>query len=159
MDCLLQNGACHVYAFDVGRGQIAWRLATDPRVTLRDQFNVRYLNPENLPRSFFLMTVDVSFISLRRIVPAIAAGFQAKGEADSLLLLLVKPQFELPPDRIARGGLVENPEEGRSVVQRVVEAGFQAGFVDPEVLPCPILGAEGNQEYFVRLTRAANERK
>lgn len=151
VDCLLQHGASRVYAFDVGRGQIAWSLAKDPRVALRDRCNVRYLKPEDIPVAFLLMSVDLSFISLRVVLPAIAAAFREKAERGAVVLLLVKPQFELPPDRIAEGGLVMDPQEGRDAVDGIVEAALGRGFVAPEIFPSPLKGAEGNQEYFVKL--------
>lgn len=151
VDCLLQNGAVRVYAFDVGRGQIAWSLATDPRVELRDRANVRYLQPEDIAEPFFLMTVDLSFISLRLVLPAIAGVFQKRADPDGTLLLLVKPQFELSADRIAPGGLVRDVKEGEKAVQKVIQAAEDLGFADSEIFPSPLKGAEGNQEYFVRL--------
>lgn len=150
-DCLLQDGALRVYAFDVGRGQIAWRLATDPRVALQDQYNVRRLRPEDIPEPFFLLAADLSFISLRLVLPAIAAVCSVRGEPDAVVLLLVKPQFELPSARIAPGGLVRHEEEGRAVVDTIAAAAAQEGFSNPQIFPSPIRGASGNQEYFLKL--------
>lgn len=153
VDCFLQNGASRVYAFDVGRGQIAWSLAKAPRVLLRDRYNVRYLRAEDIPQPFYLMTADLSFISLKLVLPAIASVFQAKCEADAILLLLVKPQFELPAERIAPGGLVRDLEEGERAVQKVIATAKELGFVDPWIFPSPLKGAQGNQEYFVKFSR------
>ncbi|MBI2820671.1 MAG: TlyA family RNA methyltransferase [Acidobacteria bacterium] len=154
VDCLLQNGARRVYAFDVGRGQIAWRLATDPRLVLRDRYNVRYLRPEHLPERFFLMAVDLSFISLRLVLSPIAAAVRERGDADAAVLLLVKPQFELPADRIGPGGLVVDPAEGEKEVQKITDLALSEGLVDPRVCASSLKGAEGNQEYFLMLRRA-----
>ena len=151
VDCLLHGGAARVYAFDVGTGQIAWKLATDPRVVLRDDYNVRRLHPEDIPQPFFLLTADLSFISLRRVLPPLSVVVREKGELDSLLLLLVKPQFELPPRCIAPGGLVADPDQGKQAVADVALAAASHGFVNPDIFPSPVKGAKGNQEYFMRL--------
>ena len=150
VDCLLQLGASRVHAYDVGRGQIAWSLATDPRVSLHDRYNVRYLKPSDLPPSFFLLSADLSFISLRLVLPAIAAALTVRGEEDAQALLLIKPQFELPRERIAPGGLVADPEEGQQVVLQITEAAQREGLIPMGSVPSAVPGAEGNQEYFVR---------
>ena len=153
VDCLLQCGAARVYAFDVGRGQIAWSLANDPRVILRDQYNVRDLRAEDVPQPFFLLTADLSFISLRMVLPAIAGLFRSKAEPDASLLALVKPQFELPREAIGPGGLVMIESEGRKVADEIAAAAAQIGFPYFEIFPSPLRGAEGNQEYFLNLRK------
>jgi 23S rRNA (cytidine1920-2'-O)/16S rRNA (cytidine1409-2'-O)-methyltransferase len=150
VDCLLQSGAARVYTFDVGPSQMAWKLARDARVIQRDRCNVRNLRPDEIPESFFLVTADLSFISLRSVFPALAAATAVRGEPDWRMLLLVKPQFELPASRIARGGVVKSAEEGRQVVDTLIaEAGLH-GLTAAGIFPSALRGAEGNQEYFVQ---------
>lgn len=154
VDCLLQGGASSVYAFDVGRGQIAWSLAVDARVKLRDRYNVRRLRAADLPEPFFLMTADLSFISLRKVLPAIREAFRSAAQADAILVLLVKPQFELPRGQVARGGLVIDQAAGRQVVDEIAAVAMELGFSGPQVFASPLRGAEGNQEYFLKLGKA-----
>ena len=153
VDCMLQHGAARVYTFDVGPSQMDWNLAVNPRVTARDRFNVRSLGPEEVPEPFFLLTADLSFISLRRIFPVLPDLIESRGQRDCCSLMLVKPQFELPARSIRRGGLVRSAEEGRQVVEDLIADAGRYSLHSSGIFPSPLKGAEGNQEYFVLFER------
>ncbi len=148
-DCLLQRGARRVYALDTGRGQLHWRLRNDPRVVLREQCNVRYLRPGDLPEPVSLITMDVSFISATLLVPALAPLLDRTGGE---LIVLVKPQFEAGKGRVGRGGIVRSAEVQQAAIERVRQALEAAGGAVRGPLPSPITGAEGNQEFFLAAT-------
>lgn len=143
-DCLLQRGAARVYAIDVGTGQLDWKLRNDPRVIVQEQVNARYLSRREVPEPVDLAVCDVSFISVTLILPAIANLLRS----DAAMIILVKPQFELAREQVGRGGIIRDPalheQACRRVEQAVVELGFQA-----QIIPCPVLGAEGNQEFLL----------
>ena len=143
-DCLLQRGARHVYAVDVSTNQIAWKLRQDPRVTLIEK-NARYLAAGDLPEPPQLITADLSFISLTKVIPALASV--AASGAD--FLLLVKPQFELDRASVGRGGIVREPELHRRAIERVLESARAAGFSVEGEAVSRVPGAEGNLEFFV----------
>ena len=144
-DCLLQHGASKIFAFDVGRGQLDWKLRTDPRVEVRERFNVRYLKPEHVPQEVDLIAADLSFISLRRILPALKAFPRAK------ILTLVKPQFEARREELQPGGLITDPEKATEIVQRVIDFATREGFRFQAQVPSPIRGRKGNREFFLLL--------
>jgi 23S rRNA (cytidine1920-2'-O)/16S rRNA (cytidine1409-2'-O)-methyltransferase len=144
-DCLLRRGAARVFAFDVGRGLIDWRLRNDPRVALREGFNVRFLMPEDVGAAVRLITADLSFISLRLILPALKAFQGAE------LLLLVKPQFEAEPEEVEPGGLVRLESKREEIVGRVARDAAGEGFAVVGTMPSPVLGQKGNREYFLFL--------
>ncbi|QIA27099.1 TlyA family RNA methyltransferase [Thermaerobacter sp. PB12/4term] len=148
-DCLLQHGARRVYAIDVGYGQLAWRLRQDPRVVVMERVNARYLSPGVLPEAVELVTVDVSFISLRLILPAVR-GILVPGGG---VIALVKPQFEAGPGDVGKGGIVRDPAVHRRVLAEVAAAADQLGFTLLGLAASPILGADGNRE-FLALWRA-----
>lgn len=151
-DCLLQYGAREVHAYDVGRGQIAWKLRTDPRVVLHEGCNVRYLTAGDLPPGVSLVTVDLSFISLTKVLGPLRAALCGKAGASPVeLILLVKPQFELGKGRVGKGGIVRDPESRLAAVRAVADHACAAGYALGDVIPCPIPGAEGNQEFFMYL--------
>ena len=114
-DCLLQRGAARVYAVDVGYGQLAWRLRQDPRVTVIERTNIRYLPAERIPEPVDLVTIDVSFISLKIVVPAVLKFLKPSGR----LLPLVKPQFEVGKGQVGKGGVVRDPEQHARVLCRI----------------------------------------
>jgi 23S rRNA (cytidine1920-2'-O)/16S rRNA (cytidine1409-2'-O)-methyltransferase len=143
-DCLLQAGAAHVVAVDVGRGQLAWSLRTDPRVTLLERTNVRHLEPEAMTGPAEVCTADLSFISLSVCVPALARC--TSGDAD--LVLLVKPQFEAGRADVGKGGVVRDPSVHRAVLHRVRDDIAPAGVHTVAVMPSPLRGADGNVEFF-----------
>jgi 23S rRNA (cytidine1920-2'-O)/16S rRNA (cytidine1409-2'-O)-methyltransferase len=148
-DCLLQRGAAHVDAVDVGRAQLAWSLRTDPRVTVRERTNVRALTPADLGGPVDLAVADLSFISLLTVAPALAACTTATAD----LVLLVKPQFEAGRDRVGRGGVVRDPAVHADVLRRVAAGLAGAGIPVAGVLRSPLLGADGNVEFLVHCVK------
>jgi 23S rRNA (cytidine1920-2'-O)/16S rRNA (cytidine1409-2'-O)-methyltransferase len=143
-DCLLQAGAAHVVAVDVGRGQLAWSLRTDSRVTVLERTNVRHLTPEDIDGTAELGVADLSFISLSVCAPALARC--TTGDAD--LLLLVKPQFEAGRPQVGKGGVVRDPSVHRAVLHRVRDDVARAGVDVVAAMPSPLPGADGNVEFF-----------
>ena len=143
-DCLLQRGAARVYAYDVGTGLLDWKLRNDPRVVVREGNNVRYLTPADMPEKVSLVVCDVSFISVTLIVPAVVPVLTDRGE----MAILSKPQFEAPRDSVGRGGIVRDPEVHRQVIEKVTRFVRSYQF-QTAVIPSPILGAEGNQEFLL----------
>jgi 23S rRNA (cytidine1920-2'-O)/16S rRNA (cytidine1409-2'-O)-methyltransferase len=151
-DVLLQRGASHVVALDVGHNQIDWRLRNDPRVTVLEGVNARYLAPDQLPpgfRAFPIVTIDVSFISLGQILPAVAPLVTPQGR----VIALVKPQFEAGREEVGAGGIVRDPAVHARVVERVADQALQVGLKRLAIEPSPVTGAEGNQEFFLLLGR------
>jgi 23S rRNA (cytidine1920-2'-O)/16S rRNA (cytidine1409-2'-O)-methyltransferase len=146
-DCLLQRGAREVVAVDVGRGQLDWGLRQDPRVTVMERTDVRDLDVESLG-DFELVVVDVSFISLRTVLPLIA---DAAG--DAAIVALVKPQFEVGRERVGRRGVVTDIAAREKAVADVIARAGELGLDLEAQAPAVLLGAEGNQEYFVLLRR------
>ena len=143
-DCLLQAGAARVVAVDVGRGQLAWPLRNDPRVTVLERTNIRYLEPQDIGGPADLCTADVSFISLSLCAPALARC--TTDDAD--LVLLVKPQFEAGREQVGKGGIVRDAETHRSVLRRVRDDLTVAGVRPIAVTPSSLRGADGNIEFF-----------
>ncbi len=147
-DCLLQNGALRVHAVDVGTNQLVWKLRNDPRVIVKEQFNARYMTPEDLGEKVQLIVSDVSFISLTKILPA-AYGCLAEGGD---LLVLIKPQFELQPEDIGPGGIVRDPALHQRAVDKIHD--FVVNELHREwmgVADSPITGMEGNKEFLAWL--------
>jgi len=149
-DCLLQRGARHVFAIDVGYGQFAWTLRQDPRVTLFERANIRDFAPEKLPGRAGLAVIDVSFISLRLVLPAVLRLV----EPGAIILPLVKPQFEVGKEQVGKGGVVRDPEVRRAAVETVRGYGSALGLIFHGDFPSPILGPKGNQEFFLYFTGA-----
>jgi len=147
-DCLLQRGAQHVVAIDVGRGQLAWSLRQDPRVTVLERTNVRDLHTLDPPAD--LCVADLSFISLRTVAPNLLD--MSTPMAD--FVLLVKPQFEAGRERVGRGGIVRDPEVHLDVLRDVVAGLEEAGLGVCGVVPSPLRGADGNVEFLARGRRA-----
>ena len=155
-DALLQYGARRVAALDVGRGQLAWTLRQDARVVPLEGINARHLEPAMLPTDFHrvdLVTVDVSFISLTRILPRVPPFLRPHGHA----VVLVKPQFEAGRSEVGKKGLVTDPNVHRRVVDHVAASANEVGLEPAGVTPSPITGAEGNQEFFLHLRRSTSE--
>jgi 23S rRNA (cytidine1920-2'-O)/16S rRNA (cytidine1409-2'-O)-methyltransferase len=148
-DCLLQAGAARVYAVDVGYGQLAEHLRTDPRVVVLDRTNARYL--ERLPEPVDLVTIDVSFISLRLILPMAARLLRPAG----ICLPLIKPQFEAGPRDIGKGGVVRDPAVHRRVLGEVLAAARVAGFGARGLVASPLRGPAGNAEFLAHLVFGA----
>jgi 23S rRNA (cytidine1920-2'-O)/16S rRNA (cytidine1409-2'-O)-methyltransferase len=144
-DVLLQRGARHVLAVDVGRGQLAWALRQDPRVTNMERTDIRALT--RLPDRPSLAVVDVAFISLRLVLPAVARHLAAGGD----VIALVKPQFEAGRGAVGRGGVIRDPGLRRQVLADVLTWMVADGWSVRDILPSPITGGDGNQEYLVWL--------
>lgn len=147
-DCLLQRGVRHVFAIDVGYGQFAWKLRQDPRVTLFERANVRNFARKNLSQPADLAVIDVSFISLRLVLPAVVELLVP----GAVILPMVKPQFEVGRADVGKGGVVRDPELRHSAVNNVRECGTGLGLTCHGEFASPILGPKGNQEYFLYFT-------
>jgi 23S rRNA (cytidine1920-2'-O)/16S rRNA (cytidine1409-2'-O)-methyltransferase len=143
-DCLLQHGASRVYAIDVGTGQLDWKLRNDPRVIVQEQVNARFLSRDQIPEPIHLAVCDVSFISITMILPVLPALLAETAE----MVILVKPQFELERHQVGKGGIIRDPELHLQACRRVRDAVQQLGFRS-EIIPSPILGAEGNREFLL----------
>jgi 23S rRNA (cytidine1920-2'-O)/16S rRNA (cytidine1409-2'-O)-methyltransferase len=148
-DCLLQHGAAAVWAVDVGRNQLAWRIRQDPRVRVIDGMNARYLEPAQFEGPFDVATIDVSFISLTKILPAVSTLVKQGGD----VIALVKPQFEVGKGEVGKGGIVKDPAKHRRVIEEVTGFARSIGFEVAGVIESPILGAEGNREFLAHLRR------
>ena len=144
-DCLLQRGAAKVFAIDVGRGQLAWKIRNDPRVVVLEKVNARFLSREHVPQEVDLCVIDVSFISLTLILPR---AFELI-TPDGVILALIKPQFELERKDVGRGGIVREPALHEKAQQKIVKFVEEAKFQVVGVVPSAITGADGNQEFFV----------
>ncbi|HEV8345522.1 MAG TPA: TlyA family RNA methyltransferase [Vicinamibacterales bacterium] len=147
-DVLLQRGARSVIALDVGHGQLDWRLRNDPRVLVSEGVNARRLTRDDVPYEVSLVTIDVAFISLRHIFPALPPLLDRPAD----VVALVKPQFEAGRDEVGKHGLVTDPAIHDAVIARVTEAALACGFARAGMTPSPIAGATGNQEFFLHLT-------
>ncbi|MBV8731797.1 MAG: TlyA family RNA methyltransferase [Acidobacteriia bacterium] len=148
-DALLEAGAARVHAVDVGVGQLAWKLRTNPRVILHEGINARELEPELIGEWIGLITCDVSFISVTLILPAAVGLLQPEG----VMVILVKPQFEVGKGQVGKGGIVRDPELHASACERVAQAVRDLGFPRLEIMESPILGAEGNKEFLLYARR------
>jgi 23S rRNA (cytidine1920-2'-O)/16S rRNA (cytidine1409-2'-O)-methyltransferase len=148
-DVLLQRGAARVVALDVGHGQLDWRLRNDPRVVVIEHFNARHLTPADLPAPVDLVTIDVSFISLRQIFPVLPPLLQAGGD----VIALVKPQFEAGRSEVNKG-IVRDPAIHRRVVDEVVTAAAGVGLTPAASTASPITGQKGNVEFLIHLRRS-----
>jgi len=143
-DCLLQHGATKVYAADVGHSQLDWKIRSDPRVVVLEKLNCRYLSETDIPELVDLLVADVSFISLTLILPAALARVKSGGMA----VVLIKPQFELQREDVARGGVVREPELHQKAVERIRSwVGENAGLEWRGILESPIKGGDGNVEF------------
>ena len=150
-DCLLQNGAARVIAVDTGHGQIAFRLRQDPRVTLLERTNARYLTREQVGVAVDLIVMDVSFISATQVLPAVVAAAlpEQPDRAGRKLVVLVKPQFEAGREHVGKGGIVRDPDVQQRAVDKVKEAIVKLGAASTDVIESPILGSEGNREFLL----------
>jgi 23S rRNA (cytidine1920-2'-O)/16S rRNA (cytidine1409-2'-O)-methyltransferase len=143
-DCLLQRGAEKVYAVDVGYGQLDWKLRTDPRVIVLEKINARTLSREHIPESVDLCVIDVSFISLTLILPNAFKLVSSNG----VILALIKPQFELQPAEVGKGGIVRDPDLHLKAWDKIVAFVAQMGQLVTGIVPSAIKGTDGNQEFF-----------
>ena len=150
-DCLLQRGARRVVALDVGHNQIAWRLRTDPRVEVREGVNARHLRAEEFDEAFDLITMDVSFISATKILPALVPLLKRGGR----LVVLVKPQFEVGRGEVGKGGVVRDPAQHARVVEEVSACARALGLQVRGVTESPVTGADGNREFLALYAKAS----
>ncbi len=144
-DCMLQSGARRVYAIDVGYGQFDWRLRNDPRVVVMEKTNVRYMLPEDLPEKAAFAGIDVSFISLSKVLPAVSALLAD----DAALICLIKPQFEAGREKVGKKGVVRDPAVHLEVIEKVLSALPENGLSAQGLSFSPIRGPEGNIEYLL----------
>ncbi len=144
-DCLLQNGAARVYAIDVAYGQLDWKIRQDPRVVVKERFNARKITPDTFADSIDLAVMDVSFISLTSIIPVLLPLFK-----DTVsILALIKPQFELPKEKITKGGVVKDPALHKEAIDKITAFGNAAGLKATGVVESPIKGPKGNTEFLI----------
>jgi 23S rRNA (cytidine1920-2'-O)/16S rRNA (cytidine1409-2'-O)-methyltransferase len=146
-DCLLQHGAARVYALDVGHGQLAWSIRSDPRVVVMERCNARHLGPGALPEKIHLVVADVSFISLTLVLPPAARLLNDGG----VVIALIKPQFELARAEVGRGGIVREAEAHGRAVAKIRDFAAQQGWAWGGVVDSPITGTDGNREFLCLL--------
>jgi 23S rRNA (cytidine1920-2'-O)/16S rRNA (cytidine1409-2'-O)-methyltransferase len=149
-DCLLQNNASHVYAVDVGYGQLAWSLRNDNRVTVVERTNIRNLTEHHVPSPVDIVTIDVSFISLRIVVPAVLKFMKKTG----FILALIKPQFEVGKGQVGKGGVVRDPELHIKTIDDLSSFFSAIGLIPGPVVQSPAPGPKGNIEFMIRLDRS-----
>lgn len=152
-DCLLQQGASKVFAIDVGYGQLDWKIRSDPRVVVMERTNIRYVTPEDLGEPLDLSVIDVSFISLKIVLPAIKALLKTTGQ----VLCLIKPQFEAGREKVGKKGVVRDPETHKQVLDDFVELANTLNFTILGLTFSPVKGPEGNIEFLGHLTLADRE--
>ena len=148
-DCLLAHGARRVYAVDVGYGQLDWKLRNDPRVVVLEKRNIRYLEGEELSDPPQIATIDVSFISLRLVLPKVQKLLTPYGE----IVAFIKPQFEVGKGKVGKGGVVRSGEEHRRVIEEIKEAAVALKLEVRGVTESPLLGPKGNREFFIYLIK------
>ncbi len=148
-DCMLQNGAVKVYSVDVGHGQLAWKLRNDERVVCMEQTNFRYMVPEDIEEQLDFASVDVSFISLTKILIPARNLLKEGGE----MVCLIKPQFEAGRDKVGKNGVVREPETHGEVIRKIVDFADSIGFQVLHLEYSPIKGPEGNIEYLLHLKK------
>ncbi|HEY0073619.1 MAG TPA: TlyA family RNA methyltransferase [Abditibacteriaceae bacterium] len=147
-DCLLQHGARRVYAFDSGSAQLVEKLKNDERVVSRENFNVRYLQPEDISDEILLVVIDVSFISLTLILPSVARVLE-KGD----VIALIKPQFEVGRENVGKGGIVRDERLRQNAVEKIKNCALESGFDWRGVMDSPIEGGDGNREFLCWLEK------
>ena len=148
-DCMLQNGAAKVYAIDVGYGQFAWKLRTDPRVVCLEKTNIRYVTHQEVPDEADFASIDVSFISLTKVLPATLGLLGEDGQ----LVCLIKPQFEAGRDKVGKKGVVKDPKVHKEVMLAIIDYAFEQGIFVKNISFSPIKGPEGNIEYLIYLDK------
>ncbi|RPI75905.1 MAG: TlyA family RNA methyltransferase [Desulfobacteraceae bacterium] len=146
-DCLLQKGAAKVIAVDVGYGQLHWKLRQDPRVQVLEKQNIRFLGPEKLKEPLRGAVIDVSFISLKLVLPNVARLL----EPDSFIIALIKPQFEVGKGLVGKGGVVRDAALHQQVVKELIDFCTEAGWAVQGLIESPILGPKGNKEFLIYL--------
>ncbi len=152
-DCSLQNGAVKVYAVDVGYGQLAWSLRTDARVINMERTNIRNVKPEDLDELLDFASIDVAFISLDKVLPAVKDLLLPEGE----IVALIKPQFEAGKEKVGKKGVVREPKIHEEVIEKVVSFARSIGLIPRNLTYSPVKGPEGNIEYLIRLDQKQAE--
>ncbi|MCX7747510.1 MAG: TlyA family RNA methyltransferase [Clostridia bacterium] len=148
-DCMLKNGAVSVVAVDVGYGQLAWELRNDPRVRCMEKTNIRYVKLEDIGAAVDFGSIDVSFISLTKVIPVAKELTNGSGE----LVCLIKPQFEAGKDKVGKNGVVRDPEAHREVIEKIIDFTLTEGFYMKGITYSPIKGPEGNIEYLLYISK------
>ncbi len=148
-DCMLQNGAVKVYSVDVGHGQLAWKLRNDERVVCMEKTNIRYVTPDDVADKIDFASIDVSFISLKKVLPAVYDLLTDVGE----VVCLIKPQFEAGREKVGKKGVVREQSVHVEVVDMIVSFAREMGFVTLDLSYSPIKGPEGNIEYLLYITK------
>lgn len=148
-DCLLQYGAKRVYAVDVGYGQLAWKLRKDQRVVIIERKNIRYIKPSDIGEQVDIATIDVSFISLKLVLPAVKNLLKDNGE----IIALIKPQFEVGKGKVGKGGIVREMEKHEKVISEIKSFAIDLGFKVLNVTESPIAGQKGNVEFLIYLQK------
>jgi 23S rRNA (cytidine1920-2'-O)/16S rRNA (cytidine1409-2'-O)-methyltransferase len=148
-DCLLQHGAGKVIAIDVGYGQLAWKLREDPRVEVLERTNIRHLKPGDIKEAINAAVIDVSFISLRLVVPPVSDLLLSH----AFIIALIKPQFEVGKGKVGKGGVVRDPDLHRDVIQGLANFFRDFDWSVEGHIPSPILGPKGNREFLMYMTR------
>jgi len=150
-DCLLTHGAARVLAVDVGYGQFDWRLRNDPRVWLREKTNIRFLEPATLPEPPHIAVIDVSFISLKIVLPQVKRLLRLSHE----IIALIKPQFEVGKGKVGKGGVVRSAAEHERVIDEIRGAAAELGYKVHGTVESPLLGPKGNREFLIYLSTGA----
>lgn len=154
-DCMLQNGAVKVYAVDVGYGQMAWKLRTDDRVKCMERTNIRYVTLEDLDEKLDFASIDVSFISLKLVLPVLKTLLTETGE----IVALIKPQFEAGREKVGKKGVVRDPLVHEEVILKIMNFAYSIGYKIKGLQFSPVKGPEGNIEYLLYLTKDENINK
>lgn len=152
-DCMLQNGAVKVYSIDVGHGQLDWKLRNDERVVCMEKTNIRYVTPEDIQEKASFVSIDVSFISLSKVLPAVRELMLEDGE----IVCLIKPQFEAGREQVGKKGVVRDPKVHEEVIRKVIDCAAELGLESCELEFSPIKGPEGNIEYLLHLKKRPME--
>lgn len=148
-DCLLQYGVRRVYAVDVGYGQLAWKLRKDPRVVIIERKNIRYIKPSDIGEPVDIATIDVSFISLKLVLPSVKKLLKNNGE----IIALIKPQFEVGKGEVGKGGVVREKEKHKKVISEIKSFAIDLGLKVLNVTESPIAGQKGNVEFLIHLQK------
>ena len=148
-DCMLQNGAKKVYAVDVGHGQLAWKLRNDARVVCMERTNVRYITQEQIPQQADFASVDVAFISLTKVLPAVAGVLTHEGK----IVCLIKPQFEAGREKVGRKGVVKDKKVHKEVIEKIIDYALEQNLAIHNISFSPIKGPEGNIEYLIYMQK------
>ena len=148
-DCLLQMGAKRIYAVDVGYGQLSYKLQVDERVVVIDRTNIRYMEKDRIPELVDLVVIDLSFISLKKVLNNVVNFVKSKGN----IVALIKPQFEVGKENVGKGGIVKDPEEHQRVIKDITSFCEEINLKVCSVIPSPILGTKGNKEFLIHLIK------